>query len=227
MNTATTLGALDKLRHAVESAPFRNLSGRFHAHLTVAVAPESVEGLRAFCKTQRVKLTVVDLDDLAGRSQTDVMTTSYYDDPAEGAVGRIVEHLSGLAEALGGAGFNVVRAKLEHESLPSLPQYDRQRYHEVHVKLKVAADQYDATVARLRELGKAHGFVPSRNPRERSADWVTQFVNLRLYEGRQESADRTVAGLLAALREAGLEVVEVKRETTVFDTHQQLDQWWI
>jgi hypothetical protein len=227
MNTTSTLRSLDRLHRAAQEAPFRELAGRFHAHLSVTATSETIEALRALCKSQRVKLTVVDLENLAGRSQTDVMTTSYHEDPAAGAVGRVVERLSALSAALGEAGFDVVRAKLEHESLPSLQPYTAEHYHEVHVKLEIPAAGYDEAAAGLRELGQVHGFVPSRNPRERGAEWVMQFVNLRLYEGGQEDADRRVIDLLRALRAAGHEVVEVKRETVVFDTHQQLDRWWI
>ena len=121
----------------------------------------------------------------------------------------------------------MVRAKLEHESLPSLPEFTERQYHEVHVKLKIPAESYDSTFEQLKQLGGQHGFVPSRNPLDRQSDSVTQFVNMRLYSGNQAEADETVARTLQVLQGASLQVVEVKRETVVLDTHRQLDQWWI
>ena len=90
-----------------------------------------------------------------------------------------------------------------------------------------AHETYESSYSRLKALGNDYGFVPSQNPFDQNGASVTQFVNKRLYEGNQASADLEVDNVLTALREAKFEVVEVKRETVVFDTNQQLDKWWI
>ena len=227
MDTVTTLASLRQIGQAVETGDMARLYGKFHAHLTVTTGLDRVDELREACRRERVKLTVVELENLQGQSQTDVMTTSHYVDSRSGAVGRIVQDLLRLTGILDEAGFPVLRAKLEHESLPSITRYDQQQYHEVHIKLTVAEAAYESSMEQLRELGSRHGFVPSRNPRERSASAVSQFVNLRLYEGDRPAADAAVERVLTTLREASFEIAEVKRETALFDTHRQLDQWWI
>ena len=218
MDTCT---ALRSLRES-----FPNLVGRFHAHLTVRVDPENIEGLRAVCQDRRVKLTIIDLENTEGRQQTDVMTTSYFLDKSHAAVTRIVDHLIELADALDASGYSVIRAKLEHESTPSVETYSREQYHEVHIKLRIPTPEFDAARIRLGELGSELGFVPSRNPLERRPEFTTQFVNLRIYEGDLSSADGRVAAIVQRVGDE-FEVIEVKRETTLFDTHQALDQWWM
>ncbi len=215
---------LKSLRPQLDAAPYSSLVGRFHSHLTVATT--ELERLRAFCRARKIKLTVVDLDDQKGREQRDVMTTRYHRDEEPGAVGRIADDLVTLGNQLDGAGFLVLRAKLEHESQPSLEPYAPGRYHEVHIKLSIPAAEFDSRREWLRTEGPNHGFVASSNPRERTDTHVLQFVNLRIYEGTLADADVRVESLLTTLADAGFAVIEVKRETTVFDTHHALDRWW-
>lgn len=210
----------------VTNPQFQDLKGDFHAHLTVSVDLADLDALRQTCLAQKVKLTVVELENLEGRTQTDVMATCYFRDFEPGAVKRIAVKLAEMTIAFEAAGFDVIRAKLEHESLPSLPAFDREHYHEIHVKLSIPAAEFDRVREDLLALGKQHDFVPSRNPRDRREGLVTQFVNKRLYSGEQADADLAVSRMLAAL-EPMATVLEVKRETVVFDTMQQHDRWWI
>ena len=69
-----------------------------------------------------------------------------------------------LSRALGEAGFEVVRVKLEHESIPSLATFDQQHYHEVHVKLSIPHREFDDAYKQLKAMGDKYHFVPSRNP---------------------------------------------------------------
>ncbi len=102
-----SLAQLASMRAHLDEAPYLALSGRFHSHLTVSVRPEAIDRLRGFCRSERVKLTVVDLEigGAESRRQRDVMTTQYHRDLASGAVGRIADDLLGLGERLGAAGF--------------------------------------------------------------------------------------------------------------------------
>jgi len=222
---SSTHADLTQLAQRVKKPPYTALRGRFHSHLTVNVGPERLAALRDFCARHRAKFTVVDLADHDGRQQRDVMLTRYHRG-AEEAVSQIVSDLTVLTLQLNEAGFTVVRAKLEHESEPSIATFDAAHYHEVHIKLAIPAARFEEERSWLQQIGPAHGFVPSSNPRERTSQTVMQFVNLRIYEGDRSSADTQVADLLAVLRDRGLYIAEVKQETTVFDTHRDLDRWW-
>ncbi|MCB9763696.1 MAG: hypothetical protein H6739_28260 [Alphaproteobacteria bacterium] len=203
------------------------LSGRFHSHLTVRIDdPQAVERLRAFCRQRRVKLTVIDLADTAGRAQRDVMTTAYHVGRGPDALRAVLGEVAELSCALEAAGFPVLRAKLEHESLPTLPALDARRYRELHIKLALPADRFEAELDRLRAMSDGWGFVLSRNPHERRGDVVHQFLNLRRYAGTPAQADAFAAALVAALTEAAFAVVETRRETAIVDTNLGHDRWW-
>ncbi len=209
------------LHHLRSHPPASSRVGRFHAHLTVECA--DLAAFAAFCPRIAAKATVVDLQ-RADRTQRDAMATRYFVDEAPGAVARIASTLSSAGEALEAAGFPVLRVKLEHEGGSADAEYDAARYHEVHVKLAIPAASFDAVRPRLD--GLFPGAVPSRNPAERTAEVVHQFVNLRCREGGRADADRTVAALLAAIAPLGVHVAETRREDVVFDTATGLDRWW-
>lgn len=225
MNTSQTLKKLEVFLSAKDETCL-DICGKFHAHLTLNVPGEQIDDCRTFCREQKVKLTVIDLENASGKKQTDVMTTSHYLDAAPDAVSRITTQLHELATRAQSNGFPVVRAKLEHESLPSFSRFDRHRYHEVHIKLQMPNSSFEEDYQQLKEMGKDFGFVPSRNPLQRDEDWVTQFVNLRIYEGHRADADEMVARVEEALTATGFQRRETKRETVVFDTAQELDGWW-
>ena len=154
------------------------------------------------------------------------MVTCYFKEVGEGAVARITDHLAQTSSQLEEAGFKVVRAKLEHESQPTFRKFSREHYHETHIKLAIPRDRYDEVYLTLQKLGQELDFVPSRNPLAQQSDHVVQFLNNRLYEGSAESADHMISSVLDRLEALDVDVLETKRETVVFDTHQQLDQWW-
>lgn len=216
----------DHLRELADQPDYRKLVGKFHAHLTFNLRDDQIELCREWCREHKVKLTIVDLANSAGISQTDVMLTVHFRDNDMGAVQRMTERLLELASLAEVAEFPVTRLKLEHESLPSLPTFDKHRYHEVHIKLEIPADTFEADYQRLLALGDAVGFVPSRNPYQRDKKIVTQFANLRIYEGTHEAADSQIERVTEALTQASFSIKEVKRETVVFDTAQALDAWW-
>ncbi|MCA9490103.1 MAG: hypothetical protein KC621_09270 [Myxococcales bacterium] len=224
MPTATD--DLDTLRAQLDEAPLAELTGRFHSHLTVAEVPDAAAFDR-LCRRHHAKRTVIDLDRFDDRVQRDVMTTRYHQDDAPGALGRLVDDLRAMCADLEAAGLRVLRVKVEHESLPSLPTYGATRYHEVHVKLDLPEDGYDDVMAWLREQAPATGWVPSRNPNERREGRVLQFVTFRCYEGDRALADERVAEVRARLEARGLRIAEIKRETTVLDTRVDHDAWWL
>ena len=221
-STVDTLQKVIDQRHS----RYVPLVGKFHAHLTIELTEGQRDACQEFCVGQKVKLTTVDLANNHGRQQTDVMLTSHYLDREPNAVFRITNHLATLASQANVSGFPVVRAKLEHESLPSFSSFDDCRYHEVHIKLRLPHDSYEADYQRLITLGEEHGFVPSRNPYSRKTEYVSQFVNLRIYEGTHTQASDRVEELQTLLTQEGFGIEETKRETVVFDTAQELDRWW-
>jgi len=216
------------LRVSGPRAASLGVRGRFHSHITVSVSDgaDALDRLGALCRDRKVKLTVIDLADGAGRTQRDVMTTCYHRRDGGDAVAHIVEEMAALGRALTGAGFEVLRFKLEHESLPTLPRFTPERYREIHVKLSLPEAEADARRTRLTELGRVWGFVPSRNPRERRAGRLIQFVNLRVYEGDLAACAQRVDAVVSALEGEGFQILQVKQETTVLDTRRAHDAWW-
>jgi hypothetical protein len=215
------------LRPHLDEGPFRALCGRFHSHLTVRSDLPSMAALEEVARAHRAKVTVIELARFDTQSQRDIMTTRYHHDPRPGALGRIADDLATFARALQGAGLPVLRVKVEHETEPSLLSYTASHYHEVHVKLALDESTFEADRAWLAEQGPRLGWVPSSNPYERREGLVIQFVTLRCYEGDRAAADQVVANVISALDARGLTVLEVKRETTVLDTHRQHDAWWL
>lgn len=212
---------------ALKQHHFHHIDGKFHSHITVNVqGAEQLDALRQFCRARKVKLTVIDLEHFDGRQQRDVMTTQHYRIEGDDAVHQIIDQLTALVGELKAADYDVVRVKLEHESLPTLPVFGAHNYREVHIKLRIEPDQYDQTMRWLKDHAAAFGYVPSNNPNERKTQWVTQFINLRLYEGTLAQTDQHVDALVDFLTDNDVHVAEVKRETTVFDTNLDLDHWW-
>jgi len=197
----------------------RLLSGRFHSHITVRTTPDT---LRSFCRGRALKATVIDLADFDGRAQRDVMTTAYH----RGTIEDVGAQLSRTVVALEGAGLAPLRVKLEHESLPTIEPFTAHRYREVHVKLAIPEDDYAARMDALRAMAPAWGFVPSRNPYQRRAGHLLQFLNLRFYDGGLDAVAEKTDALSAALSREGLRIVEIKAETAVIDTAHSVDAWW-
>lgn len=217
---------LDAVRTRLDLPPLRDLSGRFHSHLTVdrVADPATFDRL---CRRHHAKRTVIDLDRFEEHVQRDVMTTRYHQDDGPGALGRIADDLRAMCVDLEEGGLVVLRVKVEHESLPSLARFDGDHYHEVHLKLDLAEETFDRDLAWLREQAARAGWVPSRNPNERRDGRVQQFVTFRCYDGDRADADRRVEETRRILVDHGLRIAEIKRETTVLDTRVSHDAWWL
>lgn len=200
------------------------IRGKFHSHITVQTADQG--RLQAFCRERRIKVTIIELSDFSGRHQRDVMTTQHYRIDTPDAVARIVDQLDALCGELSAAGFAVVRVKLEHESLPTLKRFTGANYREAHLKLHIEPERYEEVMSWLRAQAPRLGYVPSRNPLAVSRGRVVQFVNMRLYEGTLADTDQRIDAVAEAIRDHGVHVGEVKRETTVFDSNLELDRWW-
>jgi hypothetical protein len=214
----------------LKTLDYQGVSGKFHSHITTRLEapedPKRLQELQDFCRAHRVKLTLIDLSRFDGPAQRDVMTTQHHRDPSPDAVHHIIDALTALCRALIAAGFPILRVKLEHESLPTLPAFSPSQYREVHVKLAIPPDDYPDTMRRLALDAPRFGFVPSRNPLDRKPDAVTQFLNMRLYQGTLADADAHTHALVEHLRSLSIPIREVKQETAIFDTHRDHDRWW-
>lgn len=223
MNTPNTLiQQLERLK----GLDYQGLCGKFHSHITVELGEQaSLEALKGWCRERKIKLTVIDLE-RQQRTQRDVMTTQHYRIEEDDAVAQIIDELILLSQALIAHGYEVSRVKLEHESLPTLPRFDRRQYREIHIKLHLEPARYEQDMALLEQLGASLGFVPSSNPNERTEVHVAQFVNMRIYEGDLAQSEAKIAQLVEALKAHELHVAQVKAETTILDTNLERDRWW-
>jgi hypothetical protein len=217
---------------ALKGADFHGVHGKFHSHITVRT--DDLPGLQQFCRAHKIKLTVIDLDAFTADTPTqrDVMTTQHHrPDATHGeAVLEIISQLQRLCMDLQAHHYEVLRVKLEHESLPTLPHFDPHHYREVHIKLSIPLASFETTMFMLASHASRFGYVPSRNPlaKHRTADTphATQFLNMRFYEGSLSEIDAKVQAVVDFLTAHDVAVAEVKQETTLFDTHLQHDRWW-
>jgi hypothetical protein len=218
---------VDSLRRFTQDTPFA-LEGKFHSHITLRMQHEQeVERLRRFCRAHRVKLTVIELGDFNTQAQRDVMTTQHHKYTGEDAMTRVLNQIGALVDALVEEQFEVTRVKLEHESMPTLPVFSKGTYREVHIKLHIPHAEYDEVMQTLAAQASSYGFVPSSNPNERRDAYIAQFLNLRFYKGDAAQAQAHVDTLTEHLSAQGLHVAQVKSETTILDTNQGWDAWWM
>ena len=115
-------------------------------------------------------------------------------------------------------GHNVVRVKLEHESLPTL-RPSIEHYRECHVKFEVPNGTTLETI---------NGFVASSNPMAMFQDSSYLFLNKRIYNGDCNHIDRQMYDDVQLLRSINpnCKLVEVKIETAVWDSNLNHDKWW-
>lgn len=198
----------------------RDVTGKFHAHVTV----EADDRLADFCKGRSVKVTVIE-DQRPGSTRLTWMTTSYYLDEESGAYDRVVAKLESLSSSLSQAGFSVLRSKLEHESLPTAEPFSKSVYREFHVRISLPADRAAEAREDIRKDAESAGLkcFMSKN---QMADKLNQFVSFRCYEGPVRDAEWKLGALLNILGGRGYNPVEVKRETAVYDTNPEMDDWF-
>jgi hypothetical protein len=204
------------------------LTGKFHSHITISAEGNAAQA----AKLVGGKLTVIDLAK-GKRGQTDVMITRHYVTGYHGLRDEndIVFLLKGQAAQLKESGIEVLRTKLEHEMLHEqsnpleIEESLNRIYTEVHVKCVLAANLIKSLVG----FAKPLCWHPSRNSLGKTEDGrLIHFVNRRFY-----SKPLTLGTLDMAVQEligdfpAGIEIREIKYESTVFDTNELHDKWWM
>ena len=201
-----------------------NIQGKFHSHITVICDNDHIPALKLLCKTLRCVITVIDLEKDT-KSQRDIMLTHhfYIGRGKYNSVDEIKTELENACSILTQNGFNVVRTKLEHESLPTVTPSES-TYREVHFKCIMPVADRDVILATVRSSNDT--LVPSSNPYENLGDGnVTQFINKRFYIGSVEEAD-TESDEIASMLGTLCSVIEVKRESVVYDSNLSHDRWW-
>lgn len=190
-----------------------DLTGNFHAHITFLTKQQQPQAPKGW------KTTIILLEKGA-RKQTDVMVTRHFVVPTDKTptIASVQEELNRVVETLKQQGHEVVRVKLEHESLPTLKP-SKHNYRECHVKVFIPNKE---------SFLPAKGFVFSRNPMETREDGRVMFVNARYRSGDIEQVDHQIllaVGLMKRLNPK-CKILETKVETTVMDTNQWHDKWW-
>ena len=197
-----------------EPITLSDLAGNFHAHITVRVDDGKEVVPPAGWKTT---IIVLNKDD---RQQKDVMITRHFKTGTDKTpdVSNIVTSVEMAVYVLECRGYEVIRGKLEHESLPTFAP-SVEHYREAHVKVKVPNGV---------TLNTIPGYVQSRNPMVTHDDYQVVFLNSRYYDASVRLVDHDVDQCVAEIQRINpdCEIVEVKKETTVFDSNHDLDKWW-
>lgn len=205
------------------------LVGKFHSHLTVSTT--SVQEAERAAKLTGGKLTVIDLS-RDRRSQTDWMITHHYVTGSRGLEDQydIKALLRAKARQLEESGIRVTRIKLEYDLLHD--RSDRNQvvaaldntYTEIHVKCVLPPDLRDPLI----QMAKGLGWHPSRNPfAKRDDGQLVQFVNRRFYGCVTLDQIDMAVDELVALLQAPIDIAEVKYETAIYDSNDDVDRWWM
>ncbi len=208
---------------------YNGIIGKFHSHISIGAVSgsENLEPLAKFCRESvGSKITVIDLYTFDGRAQKDCMVTKYYFTKTPDEIYKLIKDLHKTAEAISLLGYKVLRIKLEHESLPTFQEFNKENYREIHIKMRIGKINYNKTMEFLKENSKKFGYVPSSNPMSIETETVHQFINIRYYDGDLYAVNNRVNVLTDFLRAHDIDVEEVKMETAVFDTNIDLDRWW-
>ncbi|HEY5631201.1 MAG TPA: hypothetical protein VIR31_03670 [Nitrososphaeraceae archaeon] len=187
-----------------------DLKGNFHCHITYSGHKRvSVSGWKD-------TIIIINKDD---RFQEDVMITRHYFVPSKKTptLQDVIDDIHRV-KLLIETNVRVTRWKLEHESLPTIPTTDY-NYRECHIKIRIP---------RGYQVIPPDGFVMSRNAMEKIADTEVYFLNARFYKGTIDSINETIQRSVSLLKRMNplLMVLEVKEETTIFDSNFSLDSWW-
>jgi hypothetical protein len=190
---------------------FVTLTGKFHVHLTL-LCNSFDSSLKSW------KTTIIQLKK-GEQEQIDIMLTKHYFIPSRKtqSLDDIKKDIAQAVQDVEQLGYKVVRVKLEHESLPTLPP-SRENYRECHIKLKLPKGYV---------LDCPEGFVKSSNPLAQLDEYDVYFINKRWYDGCVDSIEAEVKQAIPYVLENNTVVVlEAKVESVVLDSNQMLDKWW-
>ena len=231
------------------------LVGKFHSHLTLRGSEEEVRRAAKLVGGKVTYIDLSRMD--STRKQTDAMVTNHYLTGAHGLEDEhdVLNLLKAKAKQLVDSGIEVTRVKLEYDVYgKKSPVSDAGRalqrlpYTEVHIKTIIPHKQekVDDLLGSLMDEGPKvdhelrsqvmtlageRGWHPSRNPFDNNAKGLTQFVNRRFYveDGpfTWETVDRQIDEVVRAIRGKGVQVKEIKYETAIYDSNDDVDRWWM
>ncbi|MEV4924837.1 hypothetical protein AB0L03_18665 [Streptomyces roseoverticillatus] len=210
-------------------APIPAFAGDFEAHLTVRPITNAGDdqALQRYATTHGMKFTDILLD--RGRTPSQPMLTLR----RSGALPEVREAVDDAARRLDGAGFTVIRTKIEAAPWASgVPETDAQAtalgaryYFEHHLKLLLTPD---TDLVALAGIAAAHRAHLSRNARRVRADGrAERFVTQRCRAVGRRTAGARLDALVAAVRTGGHTLVSEEREFVVLDSDESLDSGWI
>jgi hypothetical protein len=204
-----------------------NYRGNFEVHLTVA-AVGTVDAFRDWCEVQRCKCARIVL--ARGLQVVQPMATWRCDETVLPAV---LAEATERAQDLERAGFAVVRVKIEADpSNDDVPTIDDDallqpccNYFEHHVKLLRQVTAGRELLLRVCLDHTAH--LSSNAWREPADGFEERFVTLRSYRTGRSASQQQLRCLVAALEEAGEQIIDVESEYTVHDSNLALDAGWL
>ncbi|MDX3225988.1 hypothetical protein [Streptomyces sp. ME19-01-6] len=212
------------------------VTGEFEIHVTVrpvtgrADSPVPYGALERYAAERAWKFTHIVLD--RGRAPSQPMLTLR----ADGTLPAARSAAESAAAGLAGAGFTVVRTKIEAAPWAAgVPVSDEdgralgpRYYFEHHLKLLLAEPPPPDVRNALTELVAAHAAHLSRNARRVRPDGrAERFVTQRCRLVGRDTAGRRLRALTADLRAGGHEIVSMEREFVVYDSDEGLDAGWI
>lgn len=201
--------------HFMESMHMQiaDLRGNFHAHITLNTSNDTFEPPKGWKTT----IILLSKDD---RHQKDVMITRHFKTGTTKTedVAAIKASIDKTTTKLVKRGFDVVRVKLEHESLPTMPASEG-HYRECHIKIKAPVGY---------QIKSLQNYVQSRNPMSSTEIHFVTFLNARFYSGSVEDIDAQIAKDVIAIKNMNpiAELLEIKIESAILDTNISLDRWW-
>lgn len=206
------------------AAAASDYAGAFETHLTVAAQPgDDFAALQAFATAQALKFLHIALP--RGRAPSQPMLSWR----GRGGLDQQLQQARQVERQLGGAGFRVVRRKIEAAPQNAgVPQLDQALppdcYFEAHVKLRLSPDSDLAALIALAQRHEAH---VSRNAlREYGDRSHERFVTQRCTGAGLRNARRALAALERELA-ASFELLRSELEFVVHDSNPGLDAGWI
>lgn len=197
--------------------------GTFEAHLTVdAASAEQRQAFATLCAELGVKCVWIEL--ARGDTPSQPMTSSHH----HGTLAQVLDEVSALHARVVGAGFAIVRVKLEadaaNEGVPIHDPAPAGMYFEFHAKLRLSPT---TDVAALATLCTRLGTHLSRNDHEQVAGDVVRFVTMRVYNAGRSLAMERFQYALEELAAAGFVERGTKAEYTIHDDREALDRGWL
>ncbi|AEV82777.1 hypothetical protein ACWT_1758 [Actinoplanes sp. SE50] len=201
-------------------------TGDFETHLTAGAG--QVAALAAFAAEHGLTFLHIELD--RGVTTSQPMLTLR----GSGGLADRLDVAHQWCRRLREAGITPTRVKIEASPwTDGVPQHDEAaadqpayRYFEHHLKLRLPPGMADLIA--LTDLVEPHGARLSRNALKRSADGAEiRFVNQRCHRVGLASATSRLDRLVAALRDAGHDIVSVEQEYVVHDDNLRIDDGWL